>query len=325
MKTKILLTAAFAIAAFSGGSFAWAADDGYPSKPIRLLVGYAPGGGTDIMARLLGRSLSVELGQSVIIENKPGAGQNIAATYVARAPADGYTLFLGSPAFAINVSLYKSLDYDPVKSFAPVAMFGQSPNLLIVPQSLGVNTVAEFLAYSKQNARRINFSSSGVGSSQHLGGEMFRQESGIEARHIPYRGSAPSIQAILSDEVHYTFTNIPTATPLLSSQKLRVLAITSDKRSPLLPNVPTMAEVGMPRMQMATWYGILAPVGTPAALVLRLNTAINKVVRNADFRVQMDRQGADPSESTPAAFASFLAEDIDRWRSVIKAGNISAE
>ncbi len=324
MKKRVLITAALA-AALTGASLAWAADDAYPSKPIRLLVGYAPGGGTDIMARLMGRGLSIELGQSVIIENKPGAGQNIAATYVARAPADGYTLFLGSPAFAINTSLYKSLDYDPVKSFAPVAMFGQSPNLLIVPNSLGVNSVAEFLAYSKKNSRRINYSSSGVGSSQHLGGEMFRQEAVIEARHIPYRGSAPSIQAIMSDEVHYTFTNIPSATPLLSSQKVRVLAITSDKRSPLLPNVPTMAEVGMPRMQMSTWYGVLAPVGTPAAVITRLNVAINKVVRNADFREQMDRQGADPSESTPASFASFLDEDIARWRSVIKAGNVSAE
>ena len=154
---------------------------------------------------------------------------------------------------------------------------------------------------------------------------MFRQEAGIEARHIPYRGSAPSIQAIMSDEVHYTFTNIPSATSLLSSQKVRVLAITSDKRSPLLPNVPTMAEVGMPLMQMSTWYGILAPVGTPVAVVAQLNAAINKVVRSADFRVQMDRQGADPSESTPAYFARFLDEDIARWRSVIKAGNVSAE
>lgn len=325
MKKRTLLTAIFATAALSGGSFTWAADDGYPSKPIRLLVGYAPGGGTDIMARLIGRSLSEELGQSVVIENRPGAGQNIAATYVARAPADGYTLFLGSPAFAINISLYKSLNYDPVKSFTPVALFGQSPNLLVVPDSLGVNNIAEFVAYTQEKGRRINFSSSGVGSSQHLGGEMFRQQAGIEARHIPYRGSSLSIQAILSDEVHYTFINIPSVMPLLSSQKLRVLATTSDKRSPLLPNVPTMAEAGMPRMQMASWYGVLAPIGTPAAVVARLNTAINKAVRNADFRKQMDRQGADPTESTPASFARFLDEDISRWRSVIKAGNVSAE
>lgn len=325
MDKRNLLATALAAAALATVGAAHAGDAPYPSKPIRLVVGYAPGGGTDIMARLIGQRLAIELGQPVVIENKPGAGQNIAATQVARAPADGYTLFLSSSALAINGSLYNSLDYDPVKSFAPVAVFGQSPNLMVVPRALGVNSVAEFVAYAKKNPEHINFSSSGAGSSQHLGGELFRQEASIKATHIAYRGSAPSVQAVLAAEVQYTFVNIPSVMALLSSDKLKVLAITSNKRSALLPDVPTMAEAGMPRMQMAAWYGVLAPVGTPAAVVTRLGAAINHAIRDPAFRAQMEKQGAEPIEETPAYFARFLSEDIARWQPVVKASGIKPE
>lgn len=325
MNKRNLLAAALATGALAAAGAAHAGDDAYPSKPIRLVVGYAPGGGTDTMARLIGQRLSVELGQPVLIENKPGAGQNIAATQVARASADGYTLFLSSSALAINGSLYNRLDYDPVKSFVPVALFGQSPNLMVVPRSLSVNSVAEFVAYAKKNPERINFSSSGMGSSQHLGGELFRQEASITATHIAYRGSAPSIQAVSGGEVQYTFVNIPSVTPLIGSDKLKVLAITSDKRSALLPNVPTMGEAGMPRMQMAAWYGVLAPAGTNGAVVKRLSAAINHAIRDQAFRAQMEKQGVEPIEETSAYFARFLAEDIARWQPVVKAGAIKPE
>lgn len=298
----------------------------YPSKPIHLVVGYAPGGGTDIMARLIGKQIGDELGQPVIVENKPGAGQNIAATYVARQPADGYTLFLSSNALAVNISLYKNLDYDPVKSFAPVAVFGQSPNLMVVPASIGVKSVAEFIAYAKKaDANGVNFSSSGAGSSQHLGGELFRQETGIKASHVPYKGSAPSIVAILSGEVQYTFINIPSVMATKSSDRMRVLAITSAKRSSLMPDVPTMTEAGMPQMTMAAWYGVLAPAGTPAPIVNRINAAINKAVTDPAFRERMRTEGAETMAESPDYFKQFLVKDIARWRDVVKAGNVSVQ
>nr|WP_315593460.1 tripartite tricarboxylate transporter substrate binding protein [uncultured Cupriavidus sp.] len=298
----------------------------YPSKPIHLVVGYAPGGGTDIMARLIGQHIGTALGQPVVVDNKPGAGQNIAASYVARSPADGYTLFLSSSALAVNISLYSKLDYDPIKSFAPVAVFGQSPNLMVVPSALGVSTVSEFVAYAKKKgADGVNFSSSGAGSSQHLGGELFRQETGIKASHVPYKGSAPSIVAILSNEVQYTFINIPSVMAVKSNDRLRVLAITSAKRSPLMPNVPTMTEAGMPHMTMAAWYGILAPAGTPAPIVARLNAAINKAVADPAFRARMQTDGAETMSESPEYFKRFLADDIARWREVVKAGNVKVE
>ncbi|WP_423199597.1 MULTISPECIES: tripartite tricarboxylate transporter substrate binding protein [unclassified Cupriavidus] len=324
---------AAAIAAATVVLGAWSApaayaqgEEPYPSRPIRLVVGYAPGGGTDIMARLIGKYIGTELGQPVVVDNKPGAGQNIAATYVARAPADGYTLFLSSSATAVNVSLYRKLDYDPVKSFAPVAVFGQSPNLLVVPASLGVKTVEEFVALAKKTGEDgINFSSSGVGSSQHLAGEQFRQETGIKASHVPYKGSAPSIVAVLSSEVQYTFINIPSVMAVKANDKLKVLAITSARRSPVMPEVPTMTEIGMPNMTMAAWYGVLAPAGTPEAIVNRLNAAINKAVADPAFRTRMQSEGAETMAESPEFFRRFLAADIARWRQVVKAGNVSAD
>ncbi|CAG9179908.1 tripartite tricarboxylate transporter substrate binding protein [Cupriavidus pampae] len=301
-------------------------DGAFPSKPIHLVVGYAPGGGTDIMARLIGQRIGTELGQPVVVENKPGAGQNIAASYVARSPADGYTLFLSSNALAVNISLYSKLDYDPIKSFAPIAVFGQSPNLMVVPASLNVKSVSEFVAYAKSHeAAGVNFSSSGAGSSQHLGGELFRQQTGIKASHVPYKGSAPSIVAILSGEVQYTFINIPSVTAVKSNNRMRVLAITSTKRSPVMPDVPTMIEAGMPNMTMAAWYGVLAPAGTPASIVNRLNAAINKAVTDPAFRERMQTEGAETMAESPEYFQRFLANDIARWRDVVKAGNVKAD
>ncbi|MGO4280691.1 MULTISPECIES: tripartite tricarboxylate transporter substrate-binding protein [Cupriavidus] len=298
----------------------------YPSKPIHLVVGYAPGGGTDIMARLIGQQIGIALGQPVVVENKPGAGQNIAASYVARQPADGYTLFLSSSALAVNISLYNKLDYDPIKSFAPVAVFGQSPNLMVVPASLGVSSVSEFVAYAKKkNDDGVNFSSSGAGSSQHLGGELFRQETGIKASHVPYKGSAPSIVAILSGEVQYTFINIPSVMAVKSNNRMRVLAITSASRSPLMPDVPTMVEAGMPHMTMAAWYGVLAPAGTPAPIINRLNAAINKAVSDPAFRERMRSEGAETMMESPDYFKRFLADDIARWHKVVKAGNVKVQ
>ncbi len=308
-----------------GATAARAADDAYPSRPLRLIVGYTPGGGADIMGRLIGQRLSIELGQPVVVENKPGAGQNIAASFVAKAPADGYTLLMSSSALAVNVSLYPSLDYDPVKSFAPAGLFAKAPNLMVVPRALGVETVQQFIAYAKANPDKVNFSSSGNGSTQHLAGELLNQEAGLKIKHIPYRGSAPSITAVSSNETQLTFINIPSVLGMLAGDKLRALAITSSKRSPLLPDVPTMAEAGVKNMDIAAWYGVLAPAGTPPAVVARINEAINKAARDPAFRKQIEGSGAEVVSETPAAFAKFLVEDIARWRPVIKAADVKPE
>ena len=290
----------------------------YPNKPVKLIVGYAPGGGTDIMARLIGQQITGSLGESVVVENRPGAGQNIANSLVARAPNDGYTLLLSSSALAVNGSLYPKLDYDPVKSFEPVAMFAQSPNVLAVPASLGVSTVKEFIDYAKRHPGKVNFSSSGAGSTQHLSAEMFKQTVGIEATHVPYKGSGPSILAVQSGDVHYTFINIPSVTPMLNGGKIRVLAITSDKRSPVLPDVPTMAEAGVTGMEVSAWYGILAPAGTPRPAIDKLNASINEAMTAKEFRSQLEQAGAEPLNGTPADFTRFLSEDITRWKKVIQ-------
>lgn len=257
---KALYSALVVLQLFSGS--AWAQDaKPYPTKPIRLIVGYAPGGGVDIMARLIGPRITTALGQQVIVENRPGAGQNIGAEIASRAAPDGYTLFLASSALGINVSLYPKLTYDPIKSFTPVGLIAQSPNLLLVHPSMPVNTAKEFIAFVRKNPGKLNFSSSGSGSTQHLSGELLKLATGVQIIHIPYKGSAPSLTALVSGEVHFAFNNIPSAQPFLSQKRLKALAITSRKRSSLLPQVPTLIETGLKDFDVAAWYGYSRPRG----------------------------------------------------------------
>lgn len=318
---------AFALGIVTAVPTAWAQNSAvdYPNKPIKMIVGYAPGGGTDIMARLIGQQISAALGQTVVVENRPGAGQNIANSLVARAAPDGYSLLLSSSAMAVNVSLYPKLDYDPVKSFTPVAVFAQSPNVLVVPAALNVNTVAEFVDYAKKHPGKVNFSSSGAGSTQHLAAEMFKQTVGIDATHVPYKGSGPSILAVQSGDVHFTFINIPSVTPMLNGGKIKVLAITSDHRSPVLPDVPTMAEAGVQGMEVSAWYGVLAPAGTPRDVVGKLAASINKAVDDKAFRAQLETGGAEPIRASSDYFVKFLADDIARWKKVIQESDTRIE
>jgi len=297
----------------------------YPAHPIKLLVGYAPGGGADIMGRLIAQQLSDSLKQSVIVENRPGAGQNIAASLVAKAPADGYTLLVSSSALALNINLYPSLDYDPVKDFAPVSVFAQAPNLLVVRDALPVNSVAELIAYAKKAPGAMNFSSSGSGSTQHLSGELFKLKTGIQATHIPYKGTIPSVTAVISGDVDFTFANIPSVKQFVLNHKLKALAITAARRSPLLPDVPTLDEAGVAGMDVAAWYGVLAPAGTPPAIVAKLNAAISEAVQRPDFQKQLESLGADPIVQSPEYFKRFLAEDIARWEKIIKLAHAKAE
>ncbi|MGP1609471.1 MAG: Bug family tripartite tricarboxylate transporter substrate binding protein [Burkholderiales bacterium] len=294
--------------------------DKYPTKSVRMLVPFAPGGGTDITARIIAQKMTEVLGQQVIVENRAGQAQNIAAEYIIRQPADGYTLFLSSAALGVNASLYPKLNYDPVKDFVPIAVFATSANLLVVHPSLPAKTVKEFIAVVKKNPGKLNFSSSGSGSTQHLSGEMLKLMIKGDFTHIPYKGTGPSLTALISGEVEFSFSNIPAAQPMLD--RMRVLGITSEKRSPLMPEVPTMAESGLPGFVTQTWYGVLAPRGTPAPIITTLNSVIVKAVQREDFRNRLAKMGADPLAESPEYFRKMLGEEIERWSKVVKASGI---
>ncbi|ANN78034.1 tripartite tricarboxylate transporter substrate binding protein [Bordetella flabilis] len=319
------LAAALLAVSLVGGAPAQAQSptDKYPDHPIKLVVGYAPGGGNDIAARLIAKELTEILGQSIVVENRPGAGTNIGASYVARSAPDGYTLSLSSTALAVNVSLYPKLDYDPVKDFAPVAIFAKAPNLLIVSNKLPVSSVKELVAYAKKNPGKLNFSSAGSGSTQQLAAELFKTKAGITAMHVPYKGSAPSLNAVIGGEADFTFVNIPSSKQLVDSGQVKALAITADKRFPAVPNVPTMEEAGIPGMDVATWYSILAPAGTPPAIINKLNAAVNQAVERPAFRKVLEDMGTAPMTATPEYFQKFLAEEIVRWREIVRQSNAS--
>jgi len=320
-RIALLVAASVAVPA----AYAQAPATKYPVKPIRMIVGYAPGGGSDVMGRLIGQQITEALGQQVVVENRPGAAQNVAAEYVARQPADGYTIFMSSAAHGINVSLYAKINYDPVKDFAPIAVFATSPNLLLVHPSFPAKTVKEFIAVARKHPGGLNFSSAGVGSSQHLSGEMLKVMIGSPMVHIPYKGSAPSLNGLAGGEVDFAFNNIPSGQPLMAGGRLRALGITSAKRSPLLPELPTMIEGGLPGFVTETWYGLLVPAATPRPIIDILNGVAVKAVQRPEFRERMASMGADPIAETPEYFARYLAAEIDRWAKVIRAAKAKAE
>jgi len=261
----------------------------------------------------------------VVVENRPGAAQNVAAEFVARQPADGYTLFMSSAAHGINVSLYSKINYDPVKDFVPIAVFATSPNLLLVHPSFPAKSVKEFISVARKNPGRLNYSSSGVGSSQHLSGEMLKVMIGVDMTHIPYKGSAPSLAGLASGEVDFAFNNIPSAQPLMAPGRIRALGITSARRSPLLPNLPTMVEGGIPGFVTETWYGLLVPAGTPRDVVMLYNDVTVKAVQKPDVRDRLAQMGADPIAESPEFFAKYLAAEIARWAKVIRESKAKAE
>ncbi len=297
----------------------------FPTKPIRMVVGYAPGGGSDIMGRLIAPYITEAMGQPIIVENRPGAAQNVAAEHVAKAPNDGYTLFMSSAALGVNVSLYAKINYDPVKDFAPVAIFATSPNLLLVKPSFPAKNVAEFIAVVKKNPGKFNYSSSGTGSTQHLSGEMLKLMINTDITHVAYKGTSPSLTALAGGEVDFSFSNVPAAQPLLATGKFRAIGITSANRSGLLPELQTMIEGGLPGFVTATWYGLLAPAGTPRNVIDALNAVIVKAVQKEDLRAKLAQLGADPLAESPEYFQKMLAEEIERWSRVVKAANLKVE
>jgi tripartite-type tricarboxylate transporter receptor subunit TctC len=323
MNRKLLVGLFGALLCFYG--FAYAQAPKFPTKPIRMVVGYAPGGGSDIMGRLIAPQITEAMGQPIIVENRAGAAQNVAAEVVARAPKDGYTLFMSSAALGVNISLYSKLNYDPVKDFAPVAIFATSPNLLLVHPSFPATNVKEFIAVVKKNPGKFNYSSSGIGSTQHLSGEMLKLMINTNIIHVPYKGTGPSMTALAGGEVDFSFSNIPAAQPMLGPGRVRAIGITSAARSSLLPELQTMIEGGLPGFVTATWYGLLAPAGTPEPVVRALNAVIVRIVQKADFRARLAQLGADPLTESPEYFQKMLLEEIDRWSKVVKAANLKVE
>ena len=293
------------------------------SKPIRLVVPFTPGGTTDIVARALAPKLALALGQTVIIDNKPGAGGSLGAAEVARAEPDGLTLLMGHiGTLAVNPSMYPKLAYDPVKSFAPVAWVVRVPNVLVVQAGSGAKTLAQFIEMARAKPGQLTYSSGGNGSAAHITFEYFKLRTKIFMLHIPYRGTAPSVTDLIAGQVDATFTGGPAVMPHIKSGRLRALAVSSTQRVAALPDVPTMAESGYPGFEADQWYGVVAPAGTAPVLVARLNAEINKALALPEVQQQLALEGATPTPNTPKAFGELIAREIPRWAEVVKAGNV---
>jgi len=297
----------------------------YPARPVRLIVGFTPGGGVDINARLLAPKLSEALGQPVIVENKPGAGTNIANEFVAKSAPDGYTLLFNSPAVAINMSLYKDPHYDVIRDFAPVSVFSDSTNILVVPSSLPAKTVKELVALARDKPGTLNFSSAGSGTTQHLAGELFKLRTGTQMVHVPYRGSAPSIAALLSAEVQLSFVNPLAIGGHVKSGRLRALAVATAKREAIFPDVPGFAEAGVPDFEVSTWYGLFAPKATPDGPLDVLHGAIQAALAAEDIKRIWAEQGARVDLESRPAFADFVRHEVERWSRIAKAVDIPME
>ena len=291
MKRWMALAAGVSLAAVSTLTAAQA----WPAKPIKYVVPFAAGGTTDILARTISEKLSVALGQPVVVENKPGAGGGLGAAEVAKAAPDGYTIMGGTiSTHAINATLYKSLPYDPVKDFAAITLIARVPNMLVINNDIPAKDVAELIALMKANPGKWSFASSGNGTSQHLSGELFKGMAGVDMQHIPYKGSPPALTDVMGGQVNMTFDNITTAWPLAKGGKLRALAVTTAKRSPVSPEVPTLAESGLPGYEIGSWQGVFAPAGTPPDIVKRLNTEIVKIINSPDVQKKLLELGAEP-------------------------------
>jgi tripartite-type tricarboxylate transporter receptor subunit TctC len=293
------------------------AADPYPTRPVRLIVGFPAGGPTDIVARITAQALSERLGQQIVVENRPGAGSNIATQAVITAPPDGYTLLLVSPPHAINATLYKKLPYNFLEDIVPVAGLAEGPNVMEVHPSVPAKTVAEFIAYAKANPGKISFASAGNGTTIHLSGELFMAMTGIKMLHVPYRGSAPALTDMIGGQVHVMFDNLLSSLPHLQSGALRPLAVTSAKRSETLPDVPTVAET-LPGYETSTWWGVGVPKGTPAEIVALLNREINASLAEPKVKARFAELGSGPLILTPDAFGKFLVAETEKWAKAVK-------
>jgi len=310
--------------AISGAATGSVGAQDFPTKPIRFVVGQAPGGATDIVARLVANKMSEALGQNIIVENRTGAAGSIAAAGVAKSPADGYTALVVSSSYSINPSLYSSLPFDPQKDLAPVSLLAEAPFLLVVHPSIPSKSVQDLIALAKAKPGMLTYGSGGVGSSGHLAGALFELASGVKISHIPYKGAGQALVDVLAGQITFMFASVLSSTPHVKQQRLRVLGVTSVKRSGAFPQVPTIAEAGLAGYGTTTWYGVLVPNGTPQGVIERLSTTAAKTVAAPEVRDRMLADGAEPVGSTPAVFQKHIAAEIAKWRKVVKSAGISA-
>ena len=294
-----------------------AAAQSYPSRPVRLIVGFTPGGGVDINARLVASKLSEFHGQQFLIENKPGAGTNIANELVAKAAPDGYTLLFNSAAFAVNLALYRNPPY-ALRDFAPVSVFSESVNLLVVSASLPARTLQDLVAMARDKPGSLNYSSAGAGTTQHMAAELFKLRTGTDIVHVPYKGSAPSLTALIAGEVQLSFSNTVAINQHVRSGRLRALAVAGPRRTDVMPDVPTMKEAGVNGVEVPLWFGLLAPAGTPRETVRLLADGVARAARSPDMRQKLAEQGADPVGNTPEEFERLLREEAARWTEVVR-------
>jgi tripartite-type tricarboxylate transporter receptor subunit TctC len=297
----------------------------YPTKPIRWVVPSTPGDGSDVTGRLIADKIARDLGQAVVIDNKPGAGGVLGSDAVAKSPADGYTMIVGNAgSHGVNAGIYSKLPYDVVKDFVPVALICTTPNVMVVSPNTKAKTVAEWVALAKANPGKFNYASGGVGSSAHLSAELFKSMTGTEITHIPYKGSAPAVAALLADESQLMIGNLPPWSAQLKAGKVQALAVTTAKRHPSLPDVPALAE-SLPGFETVAWFGVLAPAGTPKSVVERMNTAINQALDQADVKARLATLSCDPAPGTPETFAQRVNADVARWKKLASERNIRAD
>jgi tripartite-type tricarboxylate transporter receptor subunit TctC len=298
----------------------------YPSRPVRLVVPFPPGGPIDATGRAIAQRLSEAWGQSVVVDNRPGAGGNIGAELVAKSPADGYTILMGAlSTHAVNPSLYAKMPYDAVKDFAPITLVAITPNVLVVNASLPVGSAQEFIAYARANSGRLAFGSGSNGSAGHLAGELFKVETGTDIVHVPYRGGAPAMQALLAGDTQFMFDNLANAMAQVKAGKVKALAVTTAKRSQLAPDLPTMAEAGLPGFDISTWFGLLAPAGTPKAVIAKLNAGVTQILNSPEMRERLTAQGAEPAPTSPDEFAAFIRSEIAKYARIVKASGAKVD
>jgi tripartite-type tricarboxylate transporter receptor subunit TctC len=318
--TKLMTAAALCLALAAGAA---AAD--YPDRPIRLIIPFPPGGSNDVVGRLIAKTLSEKIGQQVFVDNRGGAGGLIGTEALAKSTPDGYTLGIVSIAHAVNPALHDPLPYDPLKSFEPISILATGPNVLVVNPDLPVHSVKELIALAKQKPGELNYASAGIGSFQHLGGELFKLEANVNIVHVPYKGGGPAMQDVVAGHVKIMFSSLIQTTPLIKAGRLRPLGVGGTKRSAVLPDVPTIAEAGLPGYAANNWWGIFAPAGTPKPIVDKLYKDIQLALQSPEMLKEFEIEGAAPVTMTSAEFADFVKAEIDKWAKVVKAGNIKAQ
>jgi len=297
----------------------------YPQKPITMIVPFAPGGGTDSIARDLAKSLSETLGQSMIVDNRGGGGGAIGAQMVAKAEPDGYTILFITSTFVTHAASETTPSYDIEKDFAPIAMLGRGPLMVVANKELGFKTIADAIAYAKKSPDGINYCSAGLGSINHLSGELFKQKTNISMTHIPYKGSGPASLDLLAGRVQVFFATMPTMLQYVETNRVTLLAMTSEKRSPLFPNIPTVSESGIPGFEISTWWGIVAPAGTPPAIVQKLNQEIQKAASKDPLKGRLLKEGAQLYQTTPSQMQKLLSNELQQWRSVVKSADMKLQ